>query len=325
MHISAVVLLALFAQETPSPDASEAKARAQALLYQGAQHYERAEFAEALDRFEQAYEVFPSPKLLFNIGQASRELGRPVDAIDAFERFLAQAANSPDEMTAEARRSLTELSEKIGKLLIECTVAEAEIAVDGKLIGPAPIADLVRVMPGAHQITATHPGTTPAIQNVTVAAGTVQTVVMRPRTLAEVVAEVTVGTSAAPAAAPGPAAAAGPATVEDGWWLGRKWTWVAAGSSVVLATGAAVAGLAMQAKFEELDANCGSSAGVNYTGCSRSDFDALNLRRDTANVLWGLAAAAGVTAGVLFFVEHRAVTVGPMAGRTTGVLAEVRY
>jgi hypothetical protein len=39
--------------------------------------------------------------------------------------------------------------------------------------------------------------------------------------------------------------------------------------------------------------------------------------------LWGLSAAAAVTAGVLFFVEGRPVAVAPMAGETTGLLAKM--
>jgi hypothetical protein len=325
MHLTVVVLVTLLAQDAAPAEGGEAKVRAQALLSQGAQHYQRSEFAAALDKFEQAYGLFPSPKLLFNMGQASRELGRPVEAIDAFERFLAHTVDSPAELAVEARRSVAELSEKLGKLLIECTVTDAEISVDGKRIGQAPVAQLVRVLPGSHQVTATHPGTTPAIETVVVAAGTVQTVVMRPRTLAEVMAGVKVASASEPVVAREAALALPPSPDSQGGWLGRKWTWVAVGSSLVLTAGAATAGLAMQARFAELDGRCGSSAGTHYTGCSSGDLDALNLRRNAANVLWGLAAASGVTAGILFFVERGRVTLSPVAGPTTGLLARVRY
>ena len=45
----------------------------------------------------------------------------------------------------------------------------------------------------------------------------------------------------------------------------------------------------------------------------------------TANVLWGLAGAAAVTTGILFFVEGRRVAVAPMAGGATGMLARVEF
>jgi hypothetical protein len=323
LHAAFFVLLSLLAQEAAPAPGVDAKAKAQVLLNEGAQHYEQAEFAAALAKFEQAYALFPSPRLLFNIGQASRELGRPVEAIHAFEGFLAQVSEAPVEMFDEAKRSVAELSTQIGKLLIECPLVGAVINVDGKKVGEAPIKDLIRVAPGRHQVTATHPSALPAIEDVTVAVGTVQTVVLRPLALAEA------PPSAEPEVVPGLDVRAGPPSeapvADDGWWLGRKWTWVAAGSAVVLAGGAAIAGRAMQSKFDELDQKCGSSAGVNYTGCSDSDISALDLRKNAANVLWGLSAAAVMTAGVLFFVEGRPVTVAPMAGTMTGVLASTWF
>jgi hypothetical protein len=324
MHAASLVLLSLLAQEASPAPAVDAKAKAQALLKEGAQDYEQAAFADALAKFEQAYALFPSPRLLFNIGQANRELGRPLEAIDAFERFLVQVSEAPLEMFEEAKRSVAELSTQVGKLLIECTVAGAVITVDGEKVGEAPIPDLVRVMPGRHQVTATHPRALPAIEDVVVAVGTVQTVVLRPPSLTGVAPA-----PAEPEAPPGSEVrrelppAAPPA--DEGFGPGRKWTWVAAGSAVVLAGGAAIAGLAMRSKFDELDKKCGSSAGADYSGCSDSDISAVDLRKNTANVLWGLSAAAVVTAGVLFFVEGRPVAVTPIAGNMTGVVASTRY
>jgi hypothetical protein len=323
MNAVSLVLLALLAQAGQQPTTSDAKARAQVLLKEGAQHYQQGSFADALEKFEQAYAVFPSPKLFFNIGQASRELGRPVDAVDAFEKFLVQATDASPELLAEAKRSVEELAPKIGKLLIDCPLSGAEVTVDGKTVGRIPLADLIRVMPGKHQVTAMHPNATPAIENVIVAAGTVETVVMRPRPLGE-----PTPAPPAPTSMPSPgldlqAAQASPES--PGWWLGRKWTWVAAGSTVVFAGVASIAGWSMQSKFSELRKSCGKAAGANWTGCSSSDISSLNTRKNIANVAWGLSAASAVTTGVLLFVEGHSVTVAPMAGDTTGLLANVRY
>ena len=48
MHLASFVALLLVAQVSSETDSSEAKAKAQALLNEGAQYYERAEFADAL-------------------------------------------------------------------------------------------------------------------------------------------------------------------------------------------------------------------------------------------------------------------------------------
>ena len=99
--------------EPPANDA-QAKAHAQGLLSEGTAAYGRGDYATALDKFTAAYEIFPSPKLWFNIGQANRDLGRPVEAVAAFDRFLRNAGDAPPETLAEARRSAAELKTKLG-------------------------------------------------------------------------------------------------------------------------------------------------------------------------------------------------------------------
>jgi hypothetical protein len=318
-----LVFLALLAQAgTPASD-PDAKARAQVILKEGTQLYQQGAFADALERFEQAYSVFPSPKLFFNIGQANRELGRPVEAVEAFEKFLAQAGDASPELLAEAKRSVEELAPKIGRLLIDCGVADAEITVDGKAVGRTPLPDLIRVMPGKHQVTATHPNAMPAIENVVVKVGTVETVGMRLRLLVE-----PTPAARAPLPVPSPGLdlqAAQVSPESHGWWLGRKWTWVAAGSTLVFAGVASVAGWSMQSKFDDLRKSCGKAAGGNWTGCSSGDISSLDAWKNTANVFWGLSAAAAVATGVLFFVEGHDVTVAPIAGDTTGFLASMKY
>ena len=89
MHATSLLLFALLAQASDPATSAQAKSRAQVLLTEGSALYEKGEFAEALEKFKEAYATFDSPKLLFNIGQANRDLGRPAEAVDAFEHFLA--------------------------------------------------------------------------------------------------------------------------------------------------------------------------------------------------------------------------------------------
>jgi hypothetical protein len=326
MNVVSLVFLAFLAQAGTQTADPEAKAKAQALLREGAESYRQGAFAGALEKFGQAYAVFPSPKLLYNIGQANRELGRPADAVDAFEKFLAQAPDASPDLIAEAKQSVAELSPKIGKLFVNCNVSGARITVDGKHVGKTPLADFVRLSPGSHQVMATHPSTMSEVQTVTVAAGAVETVGISLRSPAEAApaAQVsnppttpTIDLQAASTASESPAT--------RGWWLGRKWTWVAAGSTVVLLGAAAIAGWSMQSEYDDLRRSCGTAAGANWTGCKSDDISALDTRKNIANVFWGLSAAAAVTTGVLFFVEGRRVALAPMAGETTGLVATVRY
>jgi hypothetical protein len=324
MNAATLVLLSLLAQAGAQPTDPESKARAQVLLKDGAQSYRQGAYAGALEKFDQAYAIFPSPKLLINIGQANRELGRIVEAVDAFEKFLSLSDDASPDLIAEAKRSVQELAPTIGKLLIDCGVVDAEISVDGKMAGKAPLADVVRVTPGRHQVTATSPTMIPVVQTVEVAPGTVQTVAIRPRGLAEAAPVAQVPPTPSPSVDLRAARSPSPAP-SGGWWLGRKWTWVAAGSTVVFVGAGAIAGSMMQSKYDDLKKSCGTAAGANWTGCNSSQVSSLDTRKNMANVFWGLSAAAAVTTGVLFFVEGHGVTLAPMAGGTTGLLANVRY
>jgi tetratricopeptide (TPR) repeat protein len=60
--------------------------------------FDRGGLAEALEKFEQADAEYASPKLFFNIGQANRDLGRPVEAIEYFERFLTEVKAASTEL-----------------------------------------------------------------------------------------------------------------------------------------------------------------------------------------------------------------------------------
>ena len=143
--------------EPPANDA-QAKAHAQGLLSEGTAAYGRGDYATALDKFTAAYEIFPSPKLWFNIGQANRDLGRPVEAVAAFDRFLRNAGDAPPETLAEARRSTAELKTKLGQIQVTCATDGAEITVDGKQVGSTPLGEMVWTTPGRHQVAVQHAG-----------------------------------------------------------------------------------------------------------------------------------------------------------------------
>jgi len=342
MNAAMFVVLSLLAESTGPSASPEAKAKAQALLSEGAQLFERGSMAKALERFNQAYKEFPSPKLLFNIGQTNRNLGRMVEAINAFENFLAKAPDAPADMIAEAKRSMAEISSVVGRLSVECSTVGAEVSLDGTSVGFAPLTDPLWVMPGNHLVTARHPSYTSATATVDIDPGTVHTVVMSMQPNPHASAPLPTSgnhallgqtapagktrpagadlTSADLQALPGDAGSGG----RSGFWLGRKWAWVASAGAVAFAGAAVGFGLSMQSKFDGLNGSCGSSS-AGYQGCSDDDISSVTWRRNTANVLWGLTAAAAATAGVLFIVEGRRVSVTPVAGESVGLIAATSY
>lgn len=311
MSAVSLVLLALLAQTQPLASAPQAKAQAQVLLGQGSKLYQAGDVAGALEKFNAAYDTYASPKLMFNIGQANRDLGRPVEALEAFGRFLSGATDASPDTVADARRSVAELQNRLGRIQIDCATSGAEVSVDGKSVGVAPLPGAVWVTPGRHQVTARHDDSNPAVEDVVVTANTVSAVTLF---LAPMAARTG---SQIDLKTPGP-------RQDRGWLLGRKWTWVAAGSTVLLTAGAITVGLLMQSKFDSLRKSCGI-ASQSTVPCSQSDIDSVSTRKTTANVLWGLAGAGAITTGILFFVEGRPVAVAPTAGEMNGFLAQVRY
>lgn len=93
------------------PGDAAARSRAREIAREATGEYNLSHFDEALRRFEQAYEVFPAPQLLFNIGQCHRELGHHERAVFFYERYLAEMPDAPNAQTvrdllAESRASL---------------------------------------------------------------------------------------------------------------------------------------------------------------------------------------------------------------------------
>jgi hypothetical protein len=221
------------AQQAPASTESPAKARAQGLLSEGTAAYGRGDYAAALEKFTAAYTVFPSPKLWFNIGQANRDLGRPVEAVAAFDRFLRDAGDAPPETLAEARRSAAELKTKLGQLQVTCATDGAEITVDGKQIGSAPLGEMVWTTPGRHQVAVQREGFSPAIQDVVVTTGKVATVDFELRPI-----DLRAANPDEPGA--GNVAVAPAAPPEDDPVYRHTWFWIAVGIAVAVGVGVGV-------------------------------------------------------------------------------------
>lgn len=309
-RMNTFVLFMLVAQTAPLASqsaASASKMQAQSLLTEGSRLYGQGNYAGALEKFNAAYRAYPSPKLLFNIGQANRDLSRPAEAREAFERYVASEDDVSSPTVTEARASLEELQRSLGRIRVDCETSGAEVRLDGKSAGVAPLARVLWATAGRHQVTASHARSALALEDVDVKAGVLTVVTLRLQPLATPVTDVSKPESAA--------------VEKERHW---RWAWVATGTTVALGVGAIVAGLAMQSKYDSLNSSCGS-ASVAGTGCQNGDIDAVTTRKNVANVLWAVTGAAAVTAGILFYVEGRPVSVLPVAGPLTGAVARTTF
>jgi tetratricopeptide (TPR) repeat protein len=140
-------------------DEGDARAQALALLHDGNEKLDQRLFLEALDRFERAYALFPSPKLHFNIAQALNELGRPVEALAHYERYVHEVKEeeSPDNWRT-AHEQIFRLEGAVARVEIQTNIADAQVTVDGKPVGTTPLDAPVRLMPGPHAIVVARAG-----------------------------------------------------------------------------------------------------------------------------------------------------------------------
>src|SRR3569623_1565769 len=169
-----LVMMTTLAQAAPPPlmTPANAKASAQILLRDGTALFERGEMADALKKFQQAYEIFPSPKILFNVGAAQRVLDHPVEALSAFQRFLAEAPDAPAGARQEAQQAVAALTSSLGRVIVECPEAAMDVSIDGTPVGVTPLAAPIWAVPGQRRIGGRREGMIAAVQDVTVRAGT---------------------------------------------------------------------------------------------------------------------------------------------------------
>ena len=174
MMVAVLAVAALLCQETTPPRTNpDPKAKAQELLSVGTAYYESGDFASALRLFTAAHSIYPSPKLWLNIGQALKDLDRPAEAMDAFQRFIAGAPSAPEEALAEAHRSVAELRPQLGGWILHCRPLDAEVTLDEKPLGQAPLNQPIWMTPGRHRLVVRREGYLPFTVTLHVNAGAV--------------------------------------------------------------------------------------------------------------------------------------------------------
>src|SRR2546423_2905946 len=173
MKLTVVVLLltGLCLSAPARAQTSEARERARALLAEGAKLFDDGDYEGALGKFEAAHRLVPSPKLYFNIGQAQRSLARDVEALEAFETFVAEAHDAPAERRREAEQAIAALGRRIARLRLRCDLDGASITVDGRAMGVTPRAAPLRLTAGPHQLVVEKSGTPPFLQRLELRAG----------------------------------------------------------------------------------------------------------------------------------------------------------
>jgi hypothetical protein len=136
---------------TPALRAQSGDDAARDAYNQGRRYFDEGDYLKAADEFRRAYDLMPSWKIRYNIGQCEAAAKRYGLAIEAFEAYLVEGGDelTPDreEMVA---KEIESLRARIGGIELKAP-AGAEVIVDGALRGTTPLPGLLRINAGIVQ------------------------------------------------------------------------------------------------------------------------------------------------------------------------------
>ena len=308
----AVLPLSSAVGAAPAPASAQDTKKARELFAAAQGLYQQKRFAEAIEKFEAAYAVKPHPVIHYNIGRCYEELGKTGPAVKSYKTYLRLAPEAKDrnqvaDTIASLERKLRD--QGLQQLTVVVEPPEATVEVDAKAVGPSPAT--VEVTIGTHHVVASLDGYEPFDRSISVTPGqaselNVSLVKREPK----------------PAAADAPLAARSqpePSTSSQGNTvvpaaserasLARKrlWTYVVGGVAVAgLGTGI---GLWLGASAEAATYTGGATInGVPHQPWPTQEegmkhYNASMNLATGAFVAYGIAAAAAITAVVLYFLE----------------------
>jgi tetratricopeptide (TPR) repeat protein len=170
---SAFVLTAIVALTLGGATAAHADAEdeARARVKRGLALYDEGEYRLALAELERAYEIAPSYKLLYNLGQIHIQLGEYARAQRTLRRYLEDGKDEiPAERRAEVEKDLQMLAARVAVVTIEVNVPDAEVFVNDRPAGRGAIAK-TPVDAGSVRIVVTKPGYESQTRAMSVAGG----------------------------------------------------------------------------------------------------------------------------------------------------------
>jgi hypothetical protein len=272
------LLIAVAAVQAQPP--AQQRALARELYTNGQQLFRQGDFGGAQRAFEEAYRAVPNPVVLLSIAECYVRMEQFPKAIDTLRTYLSERANAPDRAQVESQ--IQTLQTKPATLGVQSNVEGASIVVDDLESGMYTPAEL-SLSPGDHTLSISKEGYIAAQQTVTLGPGARDSV--RITLIAEPIAPV----SEAPTAEPVPTAS-GPRHPTPAFWAAIAVT----GAGLV--TGAVLGGMALQkqSQFDDNPSTPLADKGERFALFS--------------DVGFGIAAAGGVTALILYLTSGRGQT-----------------
>lgn len=131
--------------------ADETKVRAKALFEQGVADYDAGRYEQALASFQEAYRIRPHPLVNVNIANCYDKLGKALQAVFHFQRFLESDAGSPAQRE-EVSKALERLKQQVGKVMLRITPDGALAIIDQGEQRRSPILEAIQLEAGKHDL-----------------------------------------------------------------------------------------------------------------------------------------------------------------------------
>ncbi|MBI2892823.1 MAG: tetratricopeptide repeat protein [Deltaproteobacteria bacterium] len=150
--------------------AQSGAATARAAFDRGTRRFQAGRYEQALEAFREAYEARPHPAVLFNIASCLDKLGRPVEAVTEYQRYLRLRGDEVEPARrADVEEALARLRRRVAFLAITPPSPDAAVTVDGAEVELGE--DPVVVSSGRHTIESRAAGGRTATAEVDVVSG----------------------------------------------------------------------------------------------------------------------------------------------------------
>lgn len=128
-------------------------ADSRASFRQGVESAQRGDYQAARTAFLRAYELYPHPSILLNLGIARAHTGEYVEAEQDLVRFLADDGGAPPNEIASARSELAEVRAHLGTFRLRAAPSGARARLDQRALALIPGAFVdVRTTVGTHAL-----------------------------------------------------------------------------------------------------------------------------------------------------------------------------
>lgn len=132
-------------------DDPQARAAATALMTEGVRRLQVQAYDQALANFLEAYNRFPSPKILLDIASTLHDMGRLADAANTYQRYLSDPQTGA-ERVKEVKELLLKLDAQLTILNVHVMPHGAEVSIDGGPFVPVGTTLQTRIRPGTHTV-----------------------------------------------------------------------------------------------------------------------------------------------------------------------------